>query len=183
MFFCIYEYYDDNQQDIKENYNECFICFEYKTDLGNKPYNLLNQKFYLINCACNPAVHEYCLKIWIDRNKSCPICRTEIIENNNIYIFICNFIPYGISIYTFVKNLSIRFIKDLTFIVIVFLYTLIDFIINMIRTRYILENTLKNDYYYRDGYIPYYNHKLNNNYVHIPILQDNYFNQSSPHVS
>lgn len=132
MFFCICEHYDDNQQDIKENYNECFICFEYKTDLENKPLNLLNQKFYLINCACNPPVHKHCLKIWIDRNKSCPICRTEIVENNNTCIFILNFIPYGINIHTFVKNLSIRFIKALS--IILFCYALIDFTINIIRT-------------------------------------------------
>ena len=159
MFFCICEHYDDNQPIIKENYNECFICFEYKIDSEMEPINLLSQKFYLNNCACNASVHNYCLKIWIDKHKSCPICRTCIIERSNTAIIIFNYIPYGIKIYAFIKNLSIRFIKLLS--VILFLYAIIDFSIDMMRIKYIPLN----DEYYE--------------YIPIPILEDKYFNQST----
>ena len=64
MIFRVCEHYDDNQPIIEEQYNDCFICFEYKTDNENKPTNLQKQSVYLNNCMCDGAVHNFCLKIW-----------------------------------------------------------------------------------------------------------------------
>lgn len=130
MFFCVCEHYDDNEENIKQNY-DCFICFEYKIDNEVNPINLLRQKIYLNNCSCNVAVHNYCLKRWIDIHKSCPICRTDIIENTNTFIIISNYIPYGMKIY---KNLlSINFIKFLS--IILFFYTIVELFISILRTK------------------------------------------------
>ena len=71
-----------------------------------------------------------------------------------------NYIPYGISIYIFIKNLSIKFIK--LFSIILFFYALIDFYLILITSKYIPYN----DY----------------TYVPIPILANEYieyFNQSN----
>ena len=86
MFFNVCEHYDDNQPIVKEHYDECFICFEYKTHDENILTTLQKQKIYLNNCTCNGSIHNYCLKIWFDKNKSCPICRIHFIENNNATI-------------------------------------------------------------------------------------------------
>ena len=160
MFFNVCEHYDDNQPIVKEHYDECFICFEYKTHDENIPTTLQKQKIYLNNCTCNGSIHNYCLKIWFDKNKSCPICRIHVIENNNATIVFFNYIPYGISIYIFIKNLSIKFIK--LFSIILFFYALIDFYLILITSKYIPYN----DY----------------TYVPIPILANEYieyFNQSN----
>lgn len=153
MIFRVCEHYDDNQPVIKEKYNECFICFEYKIDNEDKPINLLKQKIYLNNCICDGAVHNYCLKIWFDKNNSCPICRINVIENNNATIIIYNFIPFGIRIYSFIKKVSIRFFRFLSFVL--FFYALIDFYLFVFKTRHMPYN--------------------NNIYSSIPISEDEYF--------
>jgi len=156
MFFNIYEHYDDNQPIVKEYHDECFICFEYKTYNENIPTTLQKQKIYLNNCTCNGSIHNYCLKIWFNKNKSCPICRIHAIENNNATFFL-NYIPYSISIYIFIKKLFVKFIK--LFSTILFFYALIDFYLIQIRTKYILYN----DYTYvpirilGNDYIEYFN--------------------------
>ena len=55
---CEHYYYDDEQ------YNECFICFEYITDNENKPINLQKQQLYVNNCCCDVAVHTCCLHLF-----------------------------------------------------------------------------------------------------------------------
>ena len=111
MIFRVCEHYDDNESIIEDKYNECFICFEYKIYSENKPTNLQKQNLYFNNCICDGAVHFFCLQKWINNYKSCPICRTNIIENNNLTLIIYNYMPYGIKIYTFIKNVSIIFLR------------------------------------------------------------------------
>ena len=156
MLFRVCEHYND-EPIIQERNNECFICFEYKTDFENKPTNLQKQKLYLINCLCNGAVHNYCLKIWFDKHRSCPICRINVIENNEATIFIYQFIPWGIQIYSFAKKMSIRFVRILA--VMLFFYALIDFCLLMFKIKY----------------IPYNNYE----YIPIPILEDEYLNENN----
>ena len=131
---CEHYYYDDEQ------YNECFICFEYITDNENKPINLQKQQLYVNNCCCDVAVHTCCLKKWFNIYKSCPICRIVVVENNtNLY----NYISYGIKIYIFIQIITIRILKVL--ITILFLYTLVDFHFLLLR------NNIYNDYNYNQS--------------------------------
>jgi hypothetical protein len=92
-------------------------------------------------------------------NKSCPICRIHVIENNNATIIIYNYISLGISIYNFTKNISLKALRVLS--VILFIYSLLDLYFISIKTRYAYQN----DYIY----------------VPIPILENKYgeiFNHS-----
>ena len=160
MLFRLCEHYDEPKyQDKIQCYNECFICFEYKIDSENNPSTLKTHKLYINNCTCNGSVHIECLKIWFDKNKSCPICRIHIIENNNATIIIYNYIPWGISIYNYTKNISLKVLRFLS--VVLFIYSLLDLYFMSIKTRYVHQN----DYIY----------------VPIPILENKYgeiFNDS-----
>jgi len=133
MLFRVFEHYDDNlcQRDYD---NECFICFEYKTETDMKPINLQNQRLYFNNCLCKGSVHNDCLKIWFDKNKTCPICRIKVIENNKETIIIHNYIPWAIYIYIYIKKITLRFVRVLS--VILFMYTLVEFYFMVIKTRY-----------------------------------------------
>jgi hypothetical protein len=160
MLFRVCEHYDEQYyQDTIQCYNECFICFQYKIDSENNPSTLKTHNLYINNCACNGSVHIKCLKIWVDMNKSCPICRIHVIENNNATIIIYNYISLGISIYNFTKNISLKALRVLS--VILFIYSLLDLYFISIKTRYAYQN----DYIY----------------VPIPILENKYgeiFNHS-----
>lgn len=140
MLFRVCEHYDDNYTIVEEQINDCFICFEYKIDNENRPISLQTQKLYFNNCVCDGAIHNCCLKIWIDKNNSCPICRVNIIESNNTTIIFYNYIPFGIRIYMYIQSMSIRFFRFFTFIL--FLYAIIDFYLIIINTKY----TTYNDY-------------------------------------
>ena len=135
MIFRVYEQYNHDEQ-----YNECFICFEYITDNDNKPINLQKQQLYVNNCCCDLAVHNCCLQKWFNIYKSCPICRIVVVENNtNLY----NYISYGIKIYIFIQIITIRVLRVL--ITILFLYTLVDF------HFLVLRNNIYNDYNYNQS--------------------------------
>lgn len=46
--------------------NPCIICFE----------NFVDSDICELNCNClNKFYHETCLKTWIEKKNSCPICR------------------------------------------------------------------------------------------------------------
>jgi hypothetical protein len=54
---------------VTDNY-ECAICLDSLDNLeGNKIIQLNN---------CNHQFHESCLKQWIDKNNTCPLCRTVV---------------------------------------------------------------------------------------------------------
>lgn len=134
MFFNVCEHYDDNKEIIRDECNNCFICFEYKINNENIPTSLHKQKIYLNNCICNGSIHNYCLKIWFDKNKSCPICRINVIESNNITIIFYKFIPYGITIYMLIKNISIIFIFVIS--ILLFLYIFVNLCTILLITIY-----------------------------------------------
>jgi cbb3-type cytochrome oxidase subunit 3 len=153
MLYRVCEHYDD-QQIIQEQRNECFICFEYKTSFEFRPTNLQKQQIYFNNCICNGSVHNSCLKIWFDKNNSCPICRINVVENNKVTIIIRNYVPWGIEIYLLAKNSYIRFIKF--FLVILFFHTFIYFCLIAFK----LKKSQHNDY----------------KYTSMPILEDDNIN-------
>lgn len=164
MIYRVCEHYDDNPEIIQEKYNECFICFEYKIDNETKPITLQKQQLYFNNCTCNSSVHNSCLKIWVIKNKSCPICRINVIENNKETIVFHKYIPYGIKIYFIIKTISIRFLN--LFSILLFFYLMIDFYLILFKTKYIPYN----DYTYipipilGNEFIEYLNKSDNINY-------------------
>jgi hypothetical protein len=58
---------------------ECFICFN-NTKKAIKPLSIYIKK----NCKCDNYIHERCLKKWISIRKCCPICNSQINQNNKI---------------------------------------------------------------------------------------------------
>ena len=61
--------------------SECFICNEKREEPA---MNLLD---YEINrqCQCNGKLHAQCYLKWLQRSRSCPVCRKPIIIENYIY--------------------------------------------------------------------------------------------------
>lgn len=135
MLYRLCEHYNSNSQIcISQFDNDCFICFEYKNDDGIIPINLKNQNLYLNQCVCNGSVHIQCLKIWIYKNKSCPICRIRIIEVDNTTMFIYTYIPCLINVYFFIKKMWLYIIRIIT--IILFMILLMDFYFSIMYTKY-----------------------------------------------
>jgi len=92
MYFPTYDGYSDTND--AEDY-VCFICLETVT--------LITLKMIIPNndCSCDVVCHEECLKTWFKMNRTCPICRihlkddeqddyNDIDENIYIHIFFVN---------------------------------------------------------------------------------------------
>jgi hypothetical protein len=125
MLFRVCEHYYENQEMFQNNYNECFICFEYEMGNEKKPIYLQKQQLYLNNCICDGNVHNLCLQKWFNIHKSCPICRIKVVEYNNATVIIYNFVPFGIKIYTFIRSNVMRFVRVIS--VLLFFYAIMDF--------------------------------------------------------
>jgi hypothetical protein len=135
IFFRVCEHYDNNLPiSTFETVNECFICFEFKNEDGITPINLNNQSLYLNQCVCNGSVHIQCLKIWFYKNKTCPICRIKVIENNTATVIIYNYIPWGIIIYTYIKKITLTLTKIC--LLFIFLFVFIDFYFVIMKSKY-----------------------------------------------
>jgi hypothetical protein len=140
MYFRLCEHYDTNNSLIStfetgnRSVNECFICFEYKNEDAIIPIYLKNQSLYLTQCVCNGSVHNECLKIWFYKNKTCPICRIKVIENNKATVIIYNYIPYGILIYTYIKIITLTLTRICLFFILLYLF--IDFYFVIINSKY-----------------------------------------------
>jgi hypothetical protein len=134
MIFRVCEHYDDEQPIYGYYYDkECFICFELKSCKGIKTINLIDQKLYLHSCNCNGPIHNECLQLWYNMNSSCPICRNKMVERNNATIFMFNYLPYGISIYFFIKKVTLRILKII--MVFMFFYKLTEFYLIVLFNR------------------------------------------------
>ena len=146
MIFRVCEHYDD-EQPIDDEYcdKECFICFEFKSSKGLKTINLIDQTIYLNECICNGRIHDECLQLWFNTNSSCPICRNRMIEINDVTIIMFSYIPYGISVYFFMKKITLRILHLIT--IFMFLYGLIDFYLTIIGTRYSNTSILDDERY------------------------------------
>jgi len=135
MLYRLCEHYDTNLQIYRSQFdNDCFICFEYKNEDGILPINLKDQQLYFNQCICNGSVHNTCLKIWVYKNKSCPICRIKIIEANKMTLFIYTYMPAVINLYIYVNQLWLYVIRIITILLFIFLF--IDFYLSIINTRY-----------------------------------------------
>jgi hypothetical protein len=79
MYFSTISSYDDEVIKIADD-EKCLICWEISTNRNNliKMNSLhLFSSFYK-SCNCNCIVHSDCLLEWINKQQSCPICRSEI---------------------------------------------------------------------------------------------------------
>ena len=62
------------KNDISYDKNECCsICFE---EFGNESVEQCQ-------IQCKNTFHSECIKIWISKNSTCPLCRCEWITNSN----------------------------------------------------------------------------------------------------
>lgn len=59
---------------------ECFVCFENEVN-GNLPIKLEDIDELSRECECRGNIHTECLKQWVNRYQSCPICRTPYTGN------------------------------------------------------------------------------------------------------
>jgi hypothetical protein len=85
---------------VPHHYYECFICFmPYEQ---NNPIKMLTEFSHItLKCKCNANIHLLCLNNWIQKTRSCPICRTKCIRLQETYKYymICVII---INIYVFI---------------------------------------------------------------------------------
>jgi hypothetical protein len=132
IHFTLCEHYDNNN--TFEIDSECFICFEFKNDNGSIPIKLNSQSLYLNQCVCNGPVHNECLQVWFNKNKTCPICRIKVIENNTATVIIYNYIPLGGIIYAYIKKITLTLSR--IFLFFVFLFVFIDFYFVVIKSKY-----------------------------------------------
>ena len=72
--------------DMIRNYEECFICWDYKKNDDELPIQLQNQTIYFNTCECDGFIHKSCLEYWHTNNNICPICRNIMIINNNEFM-------------------------------------------------------------------------------------------------
>ena len=94
MYGIIYtsdQYYDNNTQldPLIESNKECIICWLTSSEVTHVKC-MKNHFFFVSSCNCNAYIHDTCLQKWINKQSSCPICRTKIfvniIENKDYYI-------------------------------------------------------------------------------------------------
>lgn len=71
---------DNSSLSIKEP-EDCFICYEYKSEKELLPIQLKNQSIYEKICHCDGWIHNECLEKWVNMHNQCPICRIIVIED------------------------------------------------------------------------------------------------------
>lgn len=138
MIFMVYEPYDDNfMKEPEVKYDDCFICLQLKIEDEEITIKLNEQTLYINECTCNSSVHNLCLKKWVDRYYSCPICRKRIIRIiNNDYslsdLFLRKILLFN-SINTNSFSITISIMRFFAFIL--FLYSTLDFYLIIIKNR------------------------------------------------
>ena len=67
--------------DIVEAYGEdlnqdCPICLSNFTGSPNNPEDIESSAKIVIKLRCNHCFHKECLREWLEKNQTCPLCRT-----------------------------------------------------------------------------------------------------------
>lgn len=84
-------YFYNDIIEVNDNKDLCFICW-----MPSEKNNVINKLSLFsdmnISCKCSPKIHKLCLDDWINKNESCPICRTKMypkkyLKQNHIIIF------------------------------------------------------------------------------------------------
>jgi len=135
MYFATMEHYYDEFEDCDrsfihnkivtydylENYvNACFICYEEQYDSKNKIVKLFQHGFFIKNCSCKGNIHINCFSQWYKINKTCPICRSEVIKYETFIIdavhkYLNNIVLFKI----YINNLHLLFFKKLALFLII----------------------------------------------------------------
>ena len=88
-----YFYNDINEENSIEK-DICVICWTH-TEKDNIIKKLSDFTHITVTCKCNPKIHELCLNYWINKNMSCPICRTKIFNPKQKYLtYYIHFVKY-----------------------------------------------------------------------------------------
>lgn len=145
MYFHVCEHYDDNYP-VYDNINkpdECFICYELRTDLEICPIRLKTQIIYNKSCGCDGWIHKQCLDTWYKKQKKCPICRLEIWERPDIACAVVNVVPYSNRIYIFLHK-SIYKMATI-FVYCFFVYSIIEFYLSILTTKHLGRDNYENN--------------------------------------
>jgi hypothetical protein len=150
IYFQIYNHFDsdndnDNDNDnlsktityennINSCNNECIICLETSNSstiiikltnailITNNEINTFKK-----NCECECNIHQICLNEWVQKNNSCPICRTKfdaIIGRNIKEEY--NFIYFCLMFSTCVKK---TFTCVYSFLILALIYNISNYIL------------------------------------------------------
>jgi len=135
---------NDNDNDNNDNINltECFVCYEIRNCNECNPIKLRNQYYYTKKCYCDGFIHKKCLDKWFDKNKSCPICRTNMYENVTLTVSIIDNKSFGHAFFAFIllkKNIKV-ILNCSSFLF--FVIFCIEFYLSVIDKSYFLENNI-----------------------------------------
>ena len=84
--------YDEIAQQNKEEQELCIICWT-PSEANNRIKLLKSFNNLSIYCNCNPYIHSKCIETWINKTKSCPICRKQLFLKHKpecMYCYIFN---------------------------------------------------------------------------------------------
>jgi hypothetical protein len=112
----------------------CSICWE---DTKEKCISLQNNIFtdpiekYKVSCSCNIIIHKTCMNNWIQKNKSCPICRYTLVKYKPYYLFVWFILKKIMNYFYFVIINIILLILVYSFIFILYLIFLFGIQVNI----------------------------------------------------
>lgn len=68
---------DNENNKVNNDDDNCIICWT----PDNQLQLLSDIPNIVLNCNCNPKIHQTCLNNWLVNTRSCPICRKDIVVN------------------------------------------------------------------------------------------------------
>ena len=74
-------------EELKEKEKEkeqCMFCWEFSSD-ENQIHKMKHIPLFVSNCSCNCDVHVVCFINWVKKTPTCPICREDLMFNDEIY--------------------------------------------------------------------------------------------------
>lgn len=93
----------------------CLICWTH-SEKDNQIKLLSDFSHINVICKCQPKIHQKCLDVWINKNKSCPICRRKITvrllksgNTNfiNCYIYCVEYTVRGLRILCYISFVNL----------------------------------------------------------------------------
>jgi len=106
--------YNNQTNNEKEDIIQCLICWEQATN-QNKIHKMKHISLFISNCLCDCNFHLYCFFDWVRKTPSCPICRSPLIFNDEMYQLYTLGPHYKIKL--FFKKLSIWLNETITMII------------------------------------------------------------------
>jgi hypothetical protein len=106
--------YNNETNNEIEDIIQCLICLEQATN-ENKVHKMKHITLFISNCKCDCNFHLYCFFNWARKNPSCPICRSPLIFNEEMYQLYTLGPQYKIKI--FFKKMSVWLNDTITMII------------------------------------------------------------------